>query len=348
MAEQFDEISSFKSLYKGLKKAQRSVLWKDSVASYSMNNLKNTYYLRQSLLDDTYKISEYQHFKVYEPKVRDIVATRIKDRQFQRALCDEYLYHAMTRTFIRDNCACQRGKGVDDALDRFDCHLHRFFRKHGTDGWILKCDIHHYFAETSHDIAKEAVRKRVKDNEVYRRTADIIDSFEGDKGIGLGSQVSQLVELAVLDDVDHYIKERLGIRYYIRYMDDFILIHEDKEYLKYCLKMIISRLESLGLQLNRKTNISSVRQGVAFLKWHFYLTESGKVVRRMNKHSPIKERRKLKKLRDKVLKGELPLSTIQESFLSWKANANRGNSFGVIRKMTELYQSIIKECTNGN
>ena len=104
--------------------------------------------------------------------------------------------------------------------------------------------------------------------------SDIIDSFEGDIGIGLGSQISQLLELAVLDDLDHFIKERLHIKYYLRYMDDFILIHEDKAYLQYCRKEIEKELTKIHLKLNRKTSLYPLKQGVKFLQWRFIFTES--------------------------------------------------------------------------
>ncbi len=83
----------------------------------------------------------------------------------------------------------------------------------------------------------------------------IIDSFPGEVGLGLGSQISQIMELLVLNGLDHFIKERLHIKYYIRYMDDFILIHPDKDYLKYCLTEINKKIIELGLELNKKTTI---------------------------------------------------------------------------------------------
>lgn len=79
------------------------------------------------------------------------------------------------------------------------------------------------------------------------------------------------MELLVLNDLDHYIKERLKIKYYIRYMDDFILIHPDKKYLQYCLCAIHTKINALGLLLNRKTNIQPLRHGIIFLKWHYYI-----------------------------------------------------------------------------
>lgn len=338
-----DDAVTFKELYKGLKKSCCNVRWKDSVTGYEANSLKNTYLLRQSLLNGTYKISGYQRFKVHEPKEREIVATRLKDRQFQRSLCDNVLYPQITRSFIRDNCACQRGKGVDDALDRLTVHLRRYYFKHGPNGWALKCDIRHYFAETPHDVAKAAIRKRLTDQRAAYYTDAIIDSFGGDKGIGLGSQVSQITELAVLDDLDHYIKERLRIKHYLRYMDDFILIHEDKSVLRAALAEIEKRLSALGLTLNEKTQILPLKNGVLWLKWRFVLTDTGKVIRKICMKSVVRERRKLRKMAKLAVAGRIPVAAITESFITWKAHAQRGNCRKIVADMQKLYEKLLSE-----
>lgn len=337
------DATSFRELYKGLKKSCCNVRWKDSVIGYEANSLKNTYLLRQSLLNGTYKISDYQKFRVYEPKEREIVATRIKDRQFQRSLCDNVLYPQITRSFIRDNCACQRGKGVDDALNRMNVHLRRYFLKNGSNGWVLKCDIRHYFAETPHTVAKAAIRKRLTDQDAATYTDMIIDSFGGEVGIGLGSQVSQITELAVLDDLDHFIKERLRIKHYIRYMDDFVLIHNDKDVLQTALKEIRLRLAVIGLTLNQKTQIFPLKQGLLWLKWRFLLTDTGKVVRLICRQSVVRERRKLRRMARLAKAGKIPIKSLTESFFTWKANAQRGNCRKIILNMESLYNQLISE-----
>lgn len=341
MNKTVDDAITFEELYKGLKLSCRNVRWKDSVTGYEANGLKNTYLLRQSLLDGTYKISGYQRFRVHEPKEREIVATRLKDRQFQRSLCDNVLYPQITRSFIRDSCACLRGRGVDDALNRLTVHLQRYYRKHGAKGWVLKCDIRHYFAETPHNVAKAAIRKRLTDQRAAFYTDQIIDSFGGDTGIGLGSQVSQLTELAVLDDLDHYIKERLRIRHYLRYMDDFILIHEDRAVLENALKDITEKLAALGLTLNSKTQIYPLKQGVIWLKWRFILTDTGKVVRRIGRKSVVRERRKLKRMAKLAESGRISADALKESFNSWKAHAQRGNCRKIISDMEELLNRLL-------
>lgn len=344
----WETVISFGALFDGLQKARRNVMWKDSVAGYSLDGLENTLKLRQELQDGSYQISPYQRFMIHEPKTREIVATRIRDRQFQRSLCDNVLYRDMTRGFIYDNCACQRGRGVDFALNRLETHLRRYYRKHGSEGWVLRCDIRHYFPETPHEVAKKAVRKRVKDPRCCLAAEEIIDSFGGDRGIGLGSQVSQLVELAVLDPVDHYVKERLRIRHYVRYMDDFILIHEDRAVLENAKREITAQVNALGLEMNKKTQIAPLRHGIRFLKWRFILTGSGKVIRRISRQSIVKERRKLKKLAGKIRRGEIPAEFLWTSFQSWRANARRGNAGKAIWEMEQLYKQLKEEIDDGH
>lgn len=338
----YEEIISYDCLKEGLRKSCLGVMWKDSIASYRMNAVKNTCRLRQDLLEGTYKIQPYHVFHISEPKDREIVATRIRDRQFQRSLCDNYMYEAVTKGFIHDNCACQIGKGVTFAHKRMGVHLRRYFNKHGNQGWVLQCDIAKYFPSTPHDSAKAAIRKRVKDDRIYQHVADIIDSFGGDHGIGLGSQASQLIELSLLDDLDHFIKERLRIRHYIRYMDDFLLIHEDRAVLENALCEIREKVESIGLTLNRKTQIYPLKRGIKFLRWRYLLTNTGKIVRRMDRRSIIRERRKLRKLGSKVGAGLLPERKLAESYQSWRAHAGTGNTKSIVHMMDGLYCKILQ------
>lgn len=358
MGKQFDEAIQFGALYKALKKCCRGVRWKPSTAGYEHYALANTYRLRQELLHGSYKLSSYQRFTIREPKVRDIVATRLRDRQFQRALCDAVLYPSITSSFIYDNGACQRGKGVDFALDRMTAHLQQYYREQKqaaeaaighrlgrfcAGGWVLACDVRHFFDSTSHAVAKAAVAKRVYDSETVRHNARIIDSFGGERGIGLGSQVSQLNQLAVLDTLDHRIKETHRIRHYLRYMDDLALIHSDREKLEQVLADIRTQMAALGLELNSKTRIYPLRQGVMWLQWRFVLTDRGKVVRKLNDKKVGQERRKLRKMRKRVEDGRMTMAQVRDHYRCWKANAQRGNTRNLLKQMDRTYTDIMKE-----
>lgn len=340
-----ETVCSFENLYEAMCACKRNVCWKDSVAGYVKNSLSNITKLADEHNNGTYEISKYSFFKVYEPKERDIVSTRFKDRVFQRSLCDNYLTEAVSKSFIYDNCACQTNKGTDFARERLKCHLQRFYRKHGTNGYVLKCDLKNYFGSTSHDVAYEAVKKRVDDEWALQEVRRIIDSFNQggnpNVGMGLGSQVTQLVQLAVLDDLDHYIKEQLKIKYYVRYMDDFILIHDDKQYLKLCKTKIAEKIEELGLTLSKeKTQIFPITQPISFLGFSFRLTESGKVVMKILPNKIAHERRKLKRLVDRAKSGFMSQEDVDECFVSWKAHANKGNTYKLVRNMEKFYQEL--------
>lgn len=327
---------SFENLYKAMNKCKSQVMWKDSVAGFVKNGASNCYQLRQELLDGTYKLSPYSVFTIHEKKTRIIVSTRMRDRVVQRSICDNYLYNELTKGFIYDNCACLKGKGTDFSRNRLKCHLQRFYRKYGLNGWVLKIDIHDYFGSTPHSVAKQAVEKRVPDEWVKQMVFDVIDSFTHiapDKGMGLGSQITQLVQLAVLDDLDHEIKGRLHIKHYVRYMDDFILIHQDKEHLQNCLDVIRMRLAELGLELNEeKTTIQPVRHDIKFLGFRYKLTETGKVVVRLQKGKCKKERKRLRKMSD--------LDNFGDCYRSWRSFVEKGNCYILLAEMDEFARQV--------
>lgn len=336
----YDKAISFEALYQGLKSACRNVRWKDSVIRYEAYGLRNTYKLRQSLLNDTYEISNYQVFKVHEPKERIIYAPRLVDRQLQHALCDNGLYDDIAEHFIRDSMACQKGRGTDDALRRFKVHLQRYAKEYYDNGWVLKCDIHHFFPTTPHSVIKNCAHKYISDLKARDMVCRIVDSFGGEVGLGLGSQISQIMELLVLNDLDHFIKERLHIKQYIRYMDDFILIHPNRQYLRYCLTEIEKQLQVLGLTLNDKTNIQPLRHGVIILKWHFYITKNNCIIMKMNKCKIAKQKRRMKKLYAREQCGLAALGATADSLVSFLANAKRGNTYHINKIMQQFYRCL--------
>lgn len=165
----------------------------------------------------------------------------------------------------------------------------------------------------------------------------------GERGIGLGSQVSQLNQLAVLDALDHRIKETHRIRHYLRYMDDLALIHSDREKLEQVLADIRTQMAALGLELNSKTRIYPLRQGVMWLQWRFVLTDRGKVVRKLNDKKVGQERRKLRKMRKRVEDGRMTMVQVRDHYRGWKANAQRGNTRNLLKQMDRTYTDIMKE-----
>lgn len=339
-----ERVCSFENLFKAMHICKRDVLWKDSTAGFVKNGLVNCMKLHDALMNDKYEIDKYTIFYVHEPKERRIVSTRIKDRTFQRSLCDNYLTDEVSRHFIYDNCACQKGKGTMFARNRLVCHLQRFRRKHN-NGYVLKCDISDFFGSTRHDVAVSAMRKRVRDEWAMQEVERIINSFnDGDDpnvGIGLGSQVSQLIELAVLDDIDHFIKEELRIRQYVRYMDDFILIHESKTYLCECRDRINEELNKIGLSLSeKKTQIFPLTQPIKFLGFSYTLSDTGKVIMRLLPDKKNHEKRKLRRLVQRCKDGFMSRDDVDKCFEAWKAHASQGDSYYLIERMARYYEDL--------
>lgn len=168
------------------------------------------------------------------------------------------------------------------------------------------------------------------------------DSTEGNVGIPIGNQTSQLFALLYLDGLDHFVKEKLGIKYYGRYMDDFFLIHHDKAYLQECRKQIEAFVQARGLSLNAKTNIFPLKHGVDFLGFHTYLTESGAVIRKVRRRSKNNMKRKLKKLAALHAAGRIDAKTVEQSYQSWRGHAEKGNSYHLIRRTDHYYNSLMK------
>lgn len=344
----FAKAMEYGNLRRALNRCCRDVRWKDSVVGYELHAAQNTHQIMDEMAKGTYKISPYQQFTIFEPKERHILATRIKDRQVQMSLCMNGLYDDFVEHFIHDNCACQTGKGTDFALKRLKTHLRRFYQENGKDGWVLKLDIHHFFPNTPHTVAKAAVRKRISDPRACAYVCDVIDSFGGDRGIGLGSQISQLVELSVLDDIDHFIKEKLRVKHYIRYMDDLILIHEDREFLESCRLLIEVKINHMGMELNEKTTMYPLRQGVKFLQWRFILTDTGKIVMKIDSKKMGRQRRRLKKILQKEKSGEYAEGTALNSLTAWRANAARGDAYLQEIHMRNYYYTVKAGMNNGN
>lgn len=324
----------FADLMLAVKECRRDVMWKDSVAGFSLNRIMNCDRLMKELENGTYRLSSYTCFQVHEPKDRDIVATNIRDRVVQRALCDTYLYEAMTRGFSRNNMACQVGKGTAACRKRMLQYSTEAVRRYGDSCYVLKVDIKGYFANTTHAVAKAVVARRVDNLWARQYVFNLIDSFHGITGdhcgIGLGSQISQLIELAVLDDLDHIIEDRLGIDLYIRYMDDLVMFGT-KDMLRNALDVVVGYLKPLDLDISRRKTFISKFGSFEFLGFRYHRHGDG-IRMELIKKKEYAERRKLRRQL-----GTMPLKKVDDGFRAWKANARQGTDYTVIRRMNKYY-----------
>lgn len=336
----FEKVYDFESLYRAYRKPRRGKRWKGAAAKFEVNLLEALNLLSRQLQSKTYRLEAYHTFEVFEPKRRTVMSNSYKDKVVQHALCDNVLEPKIAPSFILDNYASQVGKGTHFGLDRLEGFMRKFYRANGVDGWVLKCDISKYFYSIKHDALKLLIRKYIDDPDCLWLLDMVIDSTEGNVGIPIGNQSSQLFALLYLSPMDHFIKEKLGVKFYGRYMDDFYLIHKDKEYLRYCWKEIERHVKEIGLSLNAKTNIYPLKNGVDFLGFHTYLTDTGAVIRKVRRKSKNNARRKLKKMRGLLDAGRITPDTVAQSYQSWRGHASKGNCYHLIRNMDRHYNKL--------
>lgn len=325
----YEKIYKFENLYKAFRMSKRGKAGKREVIDFELNLSENLWRLHDSLATRTYRLSPYHKFMIFDPKRREIQALSFGDRVLQHSLCDNVLRPYFEPRLIYDSASCRIGKGSHFAMDRLSGFMRDFYRRHGTEGYILKCDVRKYFENINHDVLKDKL-KDFPDEDVKNLLYLLIDSYHADtgKGIPMGNQSSQWFALYYLDGIDRIIKEGFRIKYYSRYMDDLVLIHESKEYLKEVLKEITRVAEEeLKIEFNEKTQIFPISQGVDYLGWHFYLTETGKVIRRLRTSNKRRFKRRLKAFKHQYAEGEADLETIQRSLVSYCGHLCHGHTY---------------------
>lgn len=341
MCDNFDWVFSYEHLYHSYKMCRRNVAWKASVQKYMTQAPLNVLQTYTRLMNGKFKTTGFFEFDIMERgKKRHIRSVTISERVVQRCLCDYALVPVLCRTFVYDNGASMKNKGYTFASKRLTQHLHEHYRKHGQDGYILLFDFSKFFDRVSHKLVKGILHKEFTDERILALTEHFIDAF-GSIGMGLGSQISQILALASANRLDHYIKEVCGIRGYGRYMDDGYLIHPDKAYLQKCLEGIKAICDELEITLNtKKTQIVKLSHGFTYLKIRYYLLPSGKVVKKIYRRSVTKMRHKLKAFQQKVADGIMTYKDVYQSWQSWRAYAANFNAYRTIQRMGDLYNQL--------
>lgn len=276
----FDEAFSFSTLYHCHKLCRRNKQHKDETVNFELGVSRRIQALSKSLISMTYTIPEYRSFTIHEPKERIVDSLSYQHRLVQRSLCDNILMPRLESRLIYDNCACRKNKGTRFALERLKHFLELQAKKSGDQFYFLQCDIKKYFQSIPHDHLKAVLKTLNFDHKTWWLIEKYIDSypFSEGRGIPIGNQTSQWFALFYLDVIDRFIKEKLKIKYYVRYMDDFVLVHEDKQYLMYCLESIRREVEKIGLALNSKTQINSITRGISFLGFRMHVKNKKVIV----------------------------------------------------------------------
>ena len=339
--DNYNWVFSYAHLYSAYQMSRRNVAWKASVQKYIVQAPLNVWQTYEALQKGKYKSSGFYEFDIFERgKHRHIRSVTINERIVQRCLCEYALVPMLERTHIYDNGACMKNKGYSFTINRLCSHLQKHYRKYGTEGYVLLFDFSKFFDRVSHKVIKATLRREFTDERLIRITEYFIDAF-GDVGLGLGSQISQVLALSSANKLDHYIKEVCNIKGYGRYMDDGYLIHPSKEYLQKCLEGIRRICKELEITLNeKKTQIVKLSRGFTFLKVRFFLLPGGRIVRKIYHCSVTRMRRKLKSYQRFVAAGKMTMDDVYQSWQSWKAYASNFNAWHTIQSMAALYNKL--------
>ena len=344
--DSLEKVADLNALMSASKKARSGITWKASVQRYLMNLLKNVADTHKKILSEEDVRRGFIKFDLIERgKLRHISSVHFSERVAQRSLCANALIPTLTRGLIYDNGASLKNKGITFALDRLSAHLQRHYRKHGNEGYVLLLDFSDYFGRIRHDVIKEILIQNFKDKRLISLAMSFVYAF-GEKGLGLGSETSQIFAVTYPSKIDHYIKEILKIKGYARYMDDSYLIHEDKDYLKQCLEDLKGKFAEVGIVLNpKKTRIVKLSKGFTFLKTQYFLTDTGKVIRKACRESIVRQRRKLKKFKKFSDAGEMSFGHIYNSYMSWRGYIGHKDAHRTILSMDKLFKDffILKE-----
>ena len=282
------------------------------------------------------ELTGYSRF--YDRKPRVIAAAPFRDRVVHHAVMN-LIEAPLDRTFVADSYACRQGKGVHAAVDRYQAWAQTY-------RYVLKMDVQQYFPSIDHEQLKSKLRRRIKDQRVLELLDRIIDGspqnagepryFPGDDlltplerrtGIPIGNLTSQFFANLYLDDLDHYIKQVLGVRPYLRYVDDMVVLDDDKKRLPDVRAAVRARLEADRLRLHpNKAHVSRARDGLNLLGYLVFPDH-----RRLRSDNGHRFARKLRQLTRSYAAHRLDWQDVKASVQSWIGHAKHADTDGLRR-----------------
>lgn len=288
--------------------------------------------IHNHLINGTWETGRYRPFTLTEPVYRVGAALPFEDRVLHHAIMN-VINPIFERSFIADTYACIAGRGTHAGADRAQYMMRRVNQNHGVI-YVFKADISGYFYNVNHDILKRLIRKRIKCRATISVIEEIIDSTaEGHnpKGIPLGNLTSQLFANIYLGLLDDYAKHTLRIKNYVRYMDDFVVIHHCKDYLHGIRREIEAfLLQELALTTNSKTQVFKIdkHRGLDFLGYRIWTTH-----RKLRKCSIKRVRKRLRKMQVAYAQGDMDIADIRQSVNSWIAHASHADAHTLVTKV---------------
>lgn len=339
--------------------------------------------IQEDLHNRTFQNGPVKEFLLSERgRVRPITSIPIEDRIVRHVLCDDVILPEVKKHIIYDNGASIKGRGISHQKDRFEVHLHRYYKEYGNEGWILFGDFSKFYDNVIHEIAKRELLKLVHDDEFVSWLLDLIfDSFKIDvsylsdeeyenclqipfnkleyrtipkelltgekwmeKSVNIGDQLSQIIGIYYPYRIDNYVKYVRSQKYYGRYMDDWYIMNPSKEVLEDLLLNIKKIAEEYGIHINdKKTRIVKISGTNKYLQTKYTLTKSGKVLKRINPQRITAIRRKLKKLSVKVKQNEVDYDKVESMFRSWMGSFYKLIPRQQRKNLLRLYEDLFEK-----
>ncbi len=350
----FPKIYDFENLLKAYKAARKCKRYRADVMAYTDKLEENLIELQNELIWQTYRVGRYNIFYVYEPKKRMIMSLQFKDRVAQHAIYSQ-LNPFFEKQFIYDSYACRIGKGTHKAIYRLNNWLKQTDRK-PRRYYYLKLDIAKYFYRIDHKILLDILERKIADKALLNILSVIIncedtkfgmplgadigdvafDELLDDVGLPIGNLTSQMFANLYLNELDQFCKHKLHLHYYIRYMDDIIILHQDKKYLGMIRDTIADFLDTkLHLQLNKKTCIRPTSMGIEFVGFRIWSTHI-----KLRKKTAKKLKKRLQHMFNAYRIGEIDKDTLNRSIASYRGVLKHFDSYGMRQSLNKMYKEI--------
>ena len=352
----YAELCSFKNLELAYRKAKKKKSKKPYVIEFEKNLQQELKDLKCELESLTYKPRPLKRFVVRDPKTRTIHSSSFRDRVVYHALVN-ILEPIFERIFIHDSYASRKNKGTHNAIARFDKFKRGVSRngalvKDGFDnnlvkGYVLKADIKRYFDNVDHEILLRIVKRKIIDEKVIWLINRILANFDSKlpgKGMPLGNLTSQFFANVYLNQLDYFVKHKLKAKYYLRYVDDFVILNSNKEILEEFKEKIIKYLKNLKLELHSdKSKIIALRNGITFLGYRIFYHY--KLLRKSNL-------RKFKEnFREELYlykKDSITREEFDSSIQGWFGYAMWANTYKLRKNLTKVTNKIMNSKLSEN
>jgi len=337
----YEKICSIENLELACIRAKKGKTKKRYIKRFQKNLERNLSKLREELMNQTYKPCSLKTFILRDPKTRKISKSAFRDRVIHHAICN-LIAPILGKQFIHDSYANQIGKGTLKAIERFEKFKRKVSKNNTKKCFILKADIKHYFKEVDHNILIEIIKRKIKDKKVIWLIEQILSINKKMKGMPLGNLTSQFFANLYLNELDTFAKHKLKAKYYIRYVDDFVILHESKEQLEKWKSDINSFLkEKLKIELHpSKSSVLKLNSGINFLGFRIFYYH--KLIRKSNLKNFDRKFNYLKILFDEeVISREKAL----ESLEGWLAYCSYANTH---KYRIHLIKNFKKSFSHGN